>query len=60
MQLEKTLTVEQFQQILAERIAQIDLESLKADILPFVADPAPIQEWSKEMLNYFATKMQIE
>jgi hypothetical protein len=60
MQKKETLTISQFKHMLTKKIEQIDLKSLKADIIPFVKDPAPIQEWSKDMLSYFVTKMQYE
>lgn len=33
---------------LAERFAQLDIEAAKADVLPFVKDPASVALWSRE------------
>lgn len=60
LQQDHEVTIEQFQKMMHGRIDQVDIVSLKADILPYIVDPKPIQEWTKDMLRYFVTQMKYE
>lgn len=57
---DKELTIEQYQKMMYDKIDKVDIVGLKADIFPFIADPKPVQEWTKDMLRYFVTKMKYE
>ncbi|MEI8365350.1 MAG: nucleotidyl transferase AbiEii/AbiGii toxin family protein [Parachlamydiaceae bacterium] len=55
---EESISRKQFDQLMFDKIASLDLESARADLKPFVADSAQITDWSKEMFRFFVGKIQ--
>lgn len=46
---EKPLDADSFRTLLRDRIGRIDFAQAKQDVLPFIPDPAALQNWSKEL-----------
>ena len=43
------LSAETVQELLRERLEALELEAVKADVLPFLRNPAEVSAWSKEL-----------
>lgn len=61
-QLEKNtmLTEESTKKLITDKLLQLDLEKAKADIRPFVKDPAPINVWSNEFFLQLIEQIKFE
>ena len=47
----KPMTAETIQKLLAQRLETLDLESVKADVQPFLRNPAEVSAWNKELFQ---------
>lgn len=48
---EGIMTIEQIREILFQRFAAIDFSQAKADVLPFIRNPASLDAWSAELFQ---------
>ena len=58
--LKQRLTHELLQSLLKEKIAQVDLDLVKQDILPFLRDPQKLSLWSKPFFLAVSEKVRSE
>jgi predicted nucleotidyltransferase component of viral defense system len=56
---EKSLDADSFRALLRDRIARIDFAQAKQDVLPFIIDPAALQNWSKELYYDLVEQVKI-
>ncbi len=49
----QSLTREDFEKLMEDKISALDLNSALADIKSFIADTSVLADWSKEMFRYF-------
>jgi predicted nucleotidyltransferase component of viral defense system len=48
---EKPLSIDAVKKLMRERIAGLDLDKAKADVLPFVKDHAVVENWTKDLFR---------
>ena len=53
------LTKELFEQLVLEKIAQVNFTSAKADMQPFITDAAQITDWSPDFFRYILSQTNI-
>lgn len=53
LQSDTPLTRNEFEQLMHDKIQNLDLDSTLSDIQPFISDSAQIASWSKDLLNHF-------
>ena len=51
------ITKEQFMQMLREKIAQTDIDAVRADVRPFLINPSEMDIWSNEYFNLLANRL---
>lgn len=54
------LSIPQFKELLFNKIQSLNLESAKADVTPFVADPHELDIWSTDYFSQLANMMKIQ
>ena len=55
----ETLTLGKLQEMLKERFETIDFEQAKQDVLPFIANPAKLDLWSKDFFMDITKNLQV-
>jgi len=53
------LTAADFRDLLARRIARVDIDQIRREVEPFVKDPASLEPWSKEFFLDVASRVKI-
>lgn len=57
---EPSLTISQFRDLLRQKISTVNLESAKADVLPFIANTRELDIWSTDYFMQLADLMHIQ
>ncbi|MCB5247627.1 MAG: nucleotidyl transferase AbiEii/AbiGii toxin family protein [Candidatus Cloacimonetes bacterium] len=57
---ERSLDAVSFRALLRARIGRIDFAQAKQDVLPFITDPAALQNWSKELFQDLLTIITLQ
>ena len=57
---ETSLDADSFRALLRARIGSIDFAQAKQDVLPFITDPAALQNWSKELFQDLLTIITLQ
>ncbi len=60
LQSDEELTVEDVKQLLNNRFEEIDYESAKSDVLPFINDPATLDIWSAEFFSSITESLKAQ
>ena len=55
-----SLSILQFKELLFNKIQALNIESAKADVTPFVADPHELDIWSTDYFSQLAGMMKIQ
>ena len=59
LDLDISLDADSFRSLLRDRIAQTGFDQAKQDVLPFVPDPAALQNWSPELFNSLVERIRL-
>ncbi|MBQ9546000.1 MAG: nucleotidyl transferase AbiEii/AbiGii toxin family protein [Bacteroidales bacterium] len=57
---EMDIDKEQFQEMLKERLSQVDIRQVKNDVLPFIQNPKGLDIWSNDYFIQLATMIRYE
>ncbi|RYY15764.1 MAG: nucleotidyl transferase AbiEii/AbiGii toxin family protein, partial [Chitinophagaceae bacterium] len=54
----KTITKQQFQQLLFDKIDQVSMDEIREDIVRFIPDDKTLESWSKEYFSELAKRIR--
>lgn len=54
------MSIVEFRNLLKERLADTDIDQVKADVLPFINNPRELEIWSNDYFLQLADMVRIE